>query len=243
MTTGKIHSLESFGSVDGPGVRYIIFVQGCRMRCQFCHNPDSWEVDGGTEYTADALLEKALRFKTYWGTDGGITVSGGEPLLQIDFLLELFQKAKQQGVHTVIDTAGNPFTREGEFFQKFQALMEVTDLLLLDLKEINPERHRKLTGQENSNILDLARYLSEIGKPVWIRHVLVPKRSDYEEDLHALRRFLDTLDNVQRVEVLPYHTLGVFKWENLGIPYPLEGISAPTKERVENAERILGCRK
>ena len=192
---------------------------------------------------SDALLEKALRFKTYWGTDGGITVSGGEPLLQIDFLLELFQKAKQQGVHTVIDTAGNPFTREGEFFRKFQALMEVTDLLLLDLKEINPERHRKLTGQENSNILDLARYLSEIGKPVWIRHVLVPKRSDYEEDLNALRRFLDTLDNVQRVEVLPYHTLGVFKWENLGIPYPLEGISAPTKERVENAERILGCRK
>ena len=213
------------------------------MRCQFCHNPDTWKLDGGTEYTADALLEKALRFKTYWGTDGGITVSGGEPLLQIDFLLELFQKAKQQGVHTVIDTAGNPFTREGEFFRKFQALMEVTDLLLLDLKEINPERHRRLTGQENSNILDLARYLSEIGKPVWIRHVLVPKRSDYEEDLNALRRFLDTLDNVQRVEVLPYHTLGVFKWENLGIPYPLEGISAPTKERVENAERILGCRK
>ena len=164
-------------------------------------------------------------------------------MLQIDFLLELFQKAKQQGVHTVIDTAGNPFTREGEFFQKFQALMEVTDLLLLDLKEINPERHRRLTGQENSNILDLARYLSEIGKPVWIRHVLVPERSDYEEDLHALRSFLDTLDNVQRVEILPYHTLGVFKWEKLGIPYPLEGISAPTKERVENAERILGCRK
>ena len=212
MTTGKIHSLESFGSVDGPGVRYIIFVQGCRMRCQFCHNPDTWKMDGGTEYTADALLEKALRFKTYWGTDGGITVSGGEPLLQIDFLLELFQKAKQQGVHTVIDTAGNPFTREGEFFQKFQALMEVTDLLLLDLKEINPERHRRLTGQENSNILDLARYLSEIGKPVWIRHVLVPKRSDYEEDLLALRSFLDTLDIVQRVDILPSDTLGVFIW-------------------------------
>ena len=240
---GYIHSTESFGSVDGPGVRFVIFVAGCPMRCQFCHNPDTWKMDGGTESTADALLEKALRFKTYWGTDGGITVSGGEPLLQIGFLLELFQKAKQQGVHTVIDTAGNPFTREGEFFQKFQALMEVTDLLLLDLKEINPERHRKLTGQENSNILDLARYLSEIGKPVWIRHVLVPERSDYEEDLHALRNFLDTLDNVQRVEILPYHTLGVFKWENLGIPYPLEGISAPTKERVENAERILGCRK
>ena len=240
MTTGKIHSLESFGSVDGPGVRYIIFVQGCRMRCQFCHNPDTWKLDGGTEYTADALLEKALRFKTYWGTDGGITVSGGEPLLQIDFLLELFQKAKQQGVHTVIDTAGNPFTREGEFFRKFQALMEVTDLLLLDLKEINPERHRKLTGQENSNILDLARYLSEIGKPVWIRHVLVPKRSDYEEDLNALRRFLDTLDNVQRVEVLPYHTLGVFKWKELGLPYGLDGIVPPTEEEVKRARKLLG---
>ena len=243
MTTGKIHSLESFGSVDGPGVRYVIFVQGCRMRCQFCHNPDTWKLDGGTEYTADQLLEKALRFKSYWGKEGGITVSGGEPLLQMDFLLELFQKAKQHGVHTTIDTAGNPFTREGEFFQKFQELMEVTDLLLLDMKEVNPERHRKLTGQENSNIIDLARYLSKIHKPVWIRHVLVPERSDYDEDLHALRSFLDTLDKVQRVEVLPYHTLGVFKWEKLGIPYPLEGIPTPTRERVENAERILGCGK
>lgn len=213
------------------------------MRCQFCHNPDTWKLDGGTEYTADALLEKALRFKTYWGTDGGITVSGGEPLLQIDFLLELFQKAKQQGVHTVIDTAGNPFTREGEFFQKFQALMEVTDLLLLDLKGINPERHRKLTGQENSNILDLARYLSEIGKPVWIRHVLVPKRSDYEEDLHALRRFLDTLDNVQRVEVLAISHTWCVQMGKSGNPISVRGNLGPTKSSVENAERILGCRK
>lgn len=243
MTTCKVHSLESFGAADGPGVRYVIFLQGCRMRCQFCHNPDTWEEQGGTIYTAEELLSKALRYRNYWGTEGGVTVSGGEPLLQMDFLLEFFALAKNMGIHTVLDTAGQPFTREDPFFGTLEKLIEVTDLLLLDIKEMNSERHRRLTGRDNANILDFARYLSEIGKPVWIRHVLVPERSDFTEDLQSLRAFLDTLTNVERVEVLPYHTLGVFKWENMGIRYPLEGIRPPEAERIARAEEILGCRK
>lgn len=156
MTTCKVHSLESFGAADGPGVRYVIFLQGCRMRCQFCHNPDTWEEQGGTIYTAEELLSKALRYRNYWGTEGGVTVSGGEPLLQMDFLLEFFALAKEKGIHTVLDTAGQPFTREEPFFGKLEELMKVTDLLLLDLKEMNPERHRRLTGRENDNILEFA---------------------------------------------------------------------------------------
>lgn len=236
---GYVHSLESFGSVDGPGVRYVIFMQGCKMRCQFCHNPDTWDMTSGQSYTADELLEKALRYRKYWGEKGGITVSGGEPLLQIDFLIEFFKKAKAQNVHTVIDTAGHPFTREEPFFSKFQKLMEVTDLALLDVKEIDDKKHRSLTGVTNSNTLDMAKYLSDIGKPVWIRHVLVPSRSDNDEDLKKLSDFLKMLSNIQRVEVLPYHTLGNFKWEQLGLKYPLEGILPPTNERVENACKLL----
>ena len=221
---GAIHSIESFGSVDGPGVRYVIFVKGCNMRCQFCHNPDTWTTKDADWQTADEVLKKALRYKNYWGEKGGITVSGGEPLLQIDFLIELFRKAKKNGVHTTLDTSGNPFTREEPYFSKFNELMKYTDLLLLDIKLIDDKAHRELTGCTNENILDLARYLDEIGKPVWIRHVLVPERSDYDEYLIRLDEFLHSLHNVQRVEVLPYHTLGVFKWETLGIPYKLEGI-------------------
>jgi len=241
--TGYVHSLESFGSVDGPGVRYVIFLSGCAMRCQFCHNPDTWQMKTGTEYTADELLEKACRYRSYWGSKGGITVSGGEPLLQIDFLLELFQKAKERGINTTLDTCGNPFTREEPFFSKFQELMKVTDLVMLDIKHIDDEQHKILTGQTNKNILDMAEYLSETGKPVWIRHVLVPERSDKDEYLHRLHDFIETLDNVEKVEVLPYHTLGVYKWKELGIPYQLEGIDPPSQERVENANRILETAK
>lgn len=236
---GKVHSIESFGSADGPGVRFLIFLHGCPLRCQFCHNPDTWGSQKFTEETADALLKKAVRFKDYWGTNGGITVSGGEPLYQIDFLLDLLKKAKAQGINTCIDTSGGCFTREGEWFAKFEELMQYTDLLLLDIKEINNERHKVITGKENTNILEMARYLSDIKKPVWIRHVLVPERSDYDEDLKALHDFIETLDNVQRVEVLPYHTLGVYKWKELGIPYKLEGIDPPTPKRVANAKALL----
>lgn len=242
MVQGYVHSLESFGSVDGPGVRYVIFLAGCAMRCQFCHNPDTWNMQTGTPYTADALLEKAMRYRSYWGENGGITVSGGEPLLQIDFLIELFRKAKEQGIHTTLDTSGNPFTREEPFFGKFQELMKYTDLFLLDIKQIDDEQHKILTGCTNQNILDLARYLSDEKKPVWIRHVLVPQRSDNDEYLDRLRAFLDTLQNVERVEVLPYHTLGVYKWKELGLSYPLEGIDPPAKERIENAKEKLRTR-
>ena len=242
---GHIHSTESFGAADGPGVRFIVFMQGCRMRCRYCHNPDTWKMDGGDEVTADEILKRALRFKPYWGKDGGITIGGGEPLLQIDFVIELFKKAKELGINTCIDTAGNPFTKEKPFFSKFEELMKYTNLLLLDLKEINPARHKDLTGFDNSNIIEMAKYLSEINKPVWIRHVLVPEHSDFDEDLDALGDFIDTLSNVDRVEILPYHTLGKFKWENLGIPYTLENISPPSAERIENAKNRIhaGIRK
>ncbi len=239
MTKGYIHSLESFGSVDGPGVRYVIFLSGCAMRCQFCHNPDTWNMQAGTPYTADELLEKALRYRSYWGSKGGITVSGGEPLLQIDFLLELFTKAKEKGVHTTLDTCGNPFTREEPFFSKFEKLMEVTDLVMLDIKHMDEEQHVLLTGQKNDNILDMAKYLSDTGKSMWIRHVLVPERSVRDDYLWKLHDFIEKLDHVERVEVLPYHTLGVYKWKELGIPYGLEGIEPPTQERIQNANEIL----
>ena len=236
---GYIHSTESFGSVDGPGVRFVIFVAGCPMRCQFCHNPDTWNMQVGEQRSADELLAQALRYKSYWKDGGGITVSGGEPLMQMDFMIELFRKAKEKGVHTTIDTSGAPFTREEPFFSKFNELMKYTDLLLVDIKHIDEEQHKILTGRTNQNILDMARYLSDIGKPVWIRHVLVPERNDKDEYLEKLYDFISTLKNVQKVEILPYHTFGEYKWKELGYEYPLEGIEPPTKERIENANRIL----
>lgn len=239
MTKGFVHSVESFGSVDGPGIRFLIFLQGCPMRCQFCHNPDSWKTGIGEERTADELLDQAERFRAYWGDNGGITVSGGEALLQIDFLLELFEKAKQRGIGTCLDTSAQLFTRKSPFFENFERLMELTDTVLLDIKHIDDEEHRKLTRHSNSNILDCARYLSEIDKPVWIRHVLIPGITDKDEYLVRLRDFLSTLHNIERIEVLPYHTLGVYKYEKLGIDYPLKDVQPPAAERVANANDIL----
>lgn len=236
---GYVHSTESFGSVDGPGVRFVIFMAGCPMRCQFCHNPDTWNMQVGELKSADELLKQALRYRSYWGKEGGITVSGGEPLMQMDFMNELFRKAKESGIHTVIDTSGAPFTREEPFFGKFRELMENTDLLLVDLKQMDEEQHRILTGHTNENILDMARYLSDIGKPIWIRHVLVPQRNDKDEYLLKLYEFIKTLNNVQKVEVLPYHTFGEYKWKELGYEYPLAGIDPPTKDRIQNANQIL----
>lgn len=239
MTKGFVHSVESFGSVDGPGIRFLIFLQGCPMRCQFCHNPDSWKTGTGEERTADELLDQAERFRAYWGDKGGITVSGGEALMQIDFLLELFEKAKQRGIGTCLDTSAQLFTRKVPFFEKFERLMELTDTVLLDIKHIDDEEHRKLTRHSNANILDCARYLSEIDKPVWIRHVLIPGITDKDEYLVRLRDFLSTLHNIERIEVLPYHTLGVYKYEKLGIDYPLKDVQPPAAERVANANDIL----
>ena len=193
----------------------------------------------GEKTEVDALVKKALRCKPYWRNGGGITVSGGEPLMQIDFLIELFKQFKKDGVHTTIDTCGAPFTREEPFFSKFEELMKYTDLLLVDIKHIDNEKHIELTGRPNENILDMMRYLSDIKKPIWIRHVLVPGMSDKDEYLIKTREFIDTLDNVERVEVLPYHTLGVSKWEQLGYEYKLKDVEPPTEERIINANKLL----
>ena len=189
--------------------------------------------------TPEDLLKQALRYKTYWKNGGGITVSGGEALLQMDFLIEFFKLAKAEGIHTTIDTAGNPFTREEPFFSKFNELMNLTDLFLLDIKQINDDKHRDLTGFSNSNILDLAQYLSDQGKHMWIRHVLVPTITTDEDDLKKTKEFIDTLKTVDKVEVLPYHKLGITEWERLGIPYKLEGIDPPTDEEQKLAKSIL----
>lgn len=240
----RVHSTESFGAVDGPGVRFMIFTQGCRLRCKFCHNPDTWNLSdekNSEEISVEELFKKAYRCKPYWKKGGGITVSGGEPLLQIDELIALFKLAKEKNVHTCIDTAGEPFSKEESFFSKFKELMEYTDLLLVDIKDIDEEAHKALTGKSNSNIIEMFRYLDEIKKPIWIRHVLVPGGTDDDEKLKKTREFIDSLSNVERIDVLPYHTLGTFKWQEMGLKYPLEGIEPPTQERVANAKKILGA--
>ena len=235
---GRVHALETFGLVDGPGVRYVIFLSGCRMRCRFCHNPDTWS-DKGEEWTARELFDRAKRYKTYWKNNGGITVSGGEPLLQKEFVYSLFALAKREGIHTALDTAGQPFSEDKEWMELFEELMSVTDLVLLDLKQMDPRGHRELTGVDNTNILKMARWLSDNGKKMWIRHVLVPGVTDDKEDLLKMREFIDSLKTVERVEVLPYHTLGLIKWKELNIPYTLEDVPTPTEEQVRQAEEIL----
>ena len=241
MTSAYVHSTETFGSVDGPGVRFILFLQGCRMRCRYCHNPDSWKIGTGDVMEPEAILRQALRYQSYWGDEGGITVSGGEPLLQLDFMIEFFELAKAEGVNTTIDTAGEPFERTGENFAKIERLMKSTDLVMLDIKHIDEEAHKRLTGHSNENILDFARWLDEIGKPVWIRHVLVPGWTDGEGALKRLRAFIDTLSNVKKVEVLPFHNLAAFKWQTLGIKYTLKDTLPPSAESVAKAVEILGA--
>ena len=209
---GAIHSIETFGLVDGPGVRYVIFMQGCHMRCKFCHNADTWKVKE-PDQSAEAVLKKAL--------------------------IELFTQAKKEGVHTTLDTCGQPFTFEEPFFSKFKQLMKVTDLVLLDIKHIDEKAHKELTGHTNQNILEFAKYLSDIQKPVWIRHVLVPTINTDEVYLKRLHQFVAQLKNVERVEVLPYHTLGAYKWKELGLEYPLEGIPTPSDQQLQIANTIL----
>ena len=202
MADGVIHSIETFGSVDGPGIRFVVFVQGCPMRCKYCHNVDTWDINKSKDVRSPKeLLEFAKKYRTYWKKDGGITVSGGEPLAQIDFLLEFFRLAKEEGINTCIDTSGQPFTREEPFFSKFNELMKYTDLLLVDIKHIDPVEHKKLTGRPNDNILDMLTYISDIKKPIWIRHVLVPTITDIDEYLYKTKAFIDTLSNVERVDV------------------------------------------
>lgn len=240
MTTAFVHSFETFGSVDGPGVRFVVFLQGCKMRCLYCHNPDTWKLNVGDEMTVEQIIKRALRYRTYWGADGGVTCSGGEPLLQIDFLIEFFKELKAEGINTCLDTCAAPFTREEPFFSKFNELMQYTDLVMLDIKHIDNDKHIELTHLPNTNILDCARHLSDLNKDVWIRHVLVPGYTDDDGYLQKTREFIDTLTNVKRVEVLPYHSFGAFKYEEMGIPYKLKDTQTPSQEREENAKRILG---
>lgn len=239
---GIVHSVESFGSVDGPGVRCVVFMQGCKMRCKYCHNPDTWG-SGGEEYTPRQLFDKVYRYRTYWGKNsekGGVTVSGGEPLLQIEFVIEFFKLLKDKGVHTALDTSGQPYSEDKEFIAKFDELLKYTDLVLLDLKHMDSSQHQQLTGYGNENILKMAEHLSCKGVPMWIRRVLVPGITDNEKELNDLSQFVKTLKTVERAEILPYHTLGLFKWEQLGITYPLKDVPTPTKEQIEKAKEILG---
>ena len=236
---GRIHSFESFGTVDGPGIRFVVFLQGCPLRCQYCHNPDTW-TSGGTEYSAEDVAQRALRYKNYFGEKGGVTVTGGEPLLQIDFVIELFTLLKSKGLHTCVDTSGITFQKDNPVsVEKHKKLLEVTDLFLVDIKHIDDEACKKLTGQSNENTLAFTKFLSEHGKKIWVRQVLVPGITDDEDSLKRTRAFIDTLETVEKVEVLPYHTLGVVKYEKLGLEYPLKDVCAPSKESVEKAKNIL----
>ena len=236
-TTLKVHSFESLGTVDGPGLRYIIFLQGCPLKCKFCHNRDTWEFNNaGTEYTISYLINKINRFTSYIkASNGGVTISGGEPLLQAKNLTVLFQTLKKMGIHTCLDTSGAlPINDE------IKELLNYTDLVLLDIKHIDDEKAKALTGVSNKNELAFARYLSDNKIPMWIRHVLLPGYTDDESDLKRLKEFIDTLSGVERVEILPYHDYGKFKWEELGEKYELDDVKPPSQEEIDKAKQILG---
>lgn len=237
---GNVHSIETFGTVDGPGIRYVVFTQGCMLRCQYCHNPDTWDIGKGKVMTVDELMQDLESYLPFiQASGGGITVSGGEPLLQIDFVTALFKACKKSGIHTTLDTSAGCYNTEESFQRKLNELLEYTDLVLLDLKHFDDEEHKKLTGRSNVQILQFARLLSDKKVPVWIRHVLVPGITDSVEHLEQLSAFIHTLHNVEKVEVLPYHKLGVYKWSTLGYQYPLEGVEPPTAESVQQAVQIL----
>lgn len=234
---GRIHSLETFGTVDGPGIRFVLFMQGCALRCQFCHNPDSWDTGGGKPMTVEEVIAELEPYLTYYkNSGGGLTVTGGEPTLQAPFVAALFREVKKRfGLHTALDTSG--------FCEPSHAdstgLLEATDLVLLDLKQIHNARHEALTTQSNNRIIRFACHLSNLGQNMWIRHVLVPGYTDSYQDLVELGQFIGTLDHVEKLEILPYHRMGIYKWQQLGIPYPLEGVPTPTGKEVERAYRLI----
>lgn len=237
---GNIHSIESFGTVDGPGIRYVLFTQGCLLRCQFCHNADTWEIGSGKQMSVSEVMNDLISYLPFIeSSGGGITVSGGEPLLQIPFLLELFKECKKAGIHTTIDSSGGCFSTSKLFLEQLEELLKYTDLVLLDLKHINRKKHIKLTGMANDHILEFARFLSDRKVPVWIRHVLAPSITDDTEDLEQLGEFIGTLGNVNKFEILPYHKLGVYKWETLGLEYHLKDIEPPSEENVDFAYSLI----
>lgn len=238
---GNIHSIESFGTVDGPGIRFVVFLQGCPMRCKYCHNPDTWSTNINKQMTVDEILQKYNGVKEF--CKGGITVTGGEPLMQIDFVTELFKQAKAKNIHTALDTSGITFNPENT--TKFDELLKYTDLVMLDIKHINDDEHKKLTGHSNKNILAFARYLSDKNIPVWIRHVVVPEITFNEKYLKELGHFLATLKSIQALDVLPYHDMAIKKYEALKMDYPLQGVPALTKNQALEARNYIieGIRK
>lgn len=232
---GNIHSIESCGTVDGPGIRFVVFVQGCPLRCQYCHNPDSWNYDENQKMSVDEILEQYEGVKEFCG--GGITVTGGEPLVQVDFVTELFKQARSRGVHTALDTSGLLFNPDNT--TKIDELLKYTSLVLLDIKHIDDEEHKKLTGHSNKRILEFAQYLSDKNIPMWVRHVVVPGITFNEKYLAQLGAFLAKLKNIKALDVLPYHDMAVPKYENLGIEYPLKGVPPLTKEQALEARNII----
>ena len=236
---GRIHSFESFGTVDGPGIRFVIFMQGCPLRCLYCHNPDTWDVNSGTEMSPSEIIELYNKNKAFY-TNGGITVTGGEPLLQIDFLIELFTLAKADNIHTCIDTSGITFNKNNtQYLEKIDALLSLTDLILLDIKHIDNEAHIKLTGSPNSNVLSFLEYLSQKNIPVWIRHVVVPGYTDNKDDLYNLGFFIGNFRNIKALDVLPYHTMGVNKYKELDIPYLLSDVKPFPKSDIPRVRNII----
>ncbi len=231
----KVHSIESFGTVDGPGIRFVLFLQGCHLQCKYCHNRDTWDVNGGEFKSLDDIFDKIMRYKNYIYPNGGVTMTGGEPLLQSKFIFELFKKLKKEGIHTCVDTSGSlPLTDD------IKNVLSVTDLVLLDIKHIDDAKCKELVGVSNKLELNFAKYLSDNNIPIWIRQVLVPGYTDDENDLLKLRDFLNTLKTVEKVEILPYHNMGEFKWKKLGFSYPLEGVRQADQADVDRAKKILG---
>lgn len=241
MTKGRIHSLESFGTVDGPGTRYVVFLQGCPMRCAYCHNPDTQPMEGGTLMEPQEIVDLYLRNEPFYRSGGGLTVTGGEPLMQIDFLIDLFTLLKEHNVHTCIDTSGIVFKRNNTaLIEKLDKLMSITDLVMLDIKHIDPEKHMWLCEQPNEGILDFAKYLDERKVDLWIRHVIVPGITDNEDDLFKLGYFIGHLSNLKALDALPYHTMGIPKYENLGLEYRLKDVPAMgQKTLIEKKQFII----
>ena len=236
---GKIHSIETFGTVDGPGIRYVVFFQGCPMRCKYCHNPDTWDISYGSEKSVSEILDDYERYKPFL-RKGGLTTTGGEPLMQIDFLTELFEEAKRRDIHTCLDTSGIIFNEENpNLMAKFDRLIKSTDLIMLDIKHIDDSTHLEITSCSNKNILAFLKYLDKNNVPVWIRHVVVPGLTDKEEDLVKLGEFLGKFKNIQALDVLPYHNMGKVKYDNLGMEYPLIDTPPASKELANKAKELI----
>ena len=231
----KIHSFESFGTVDGPGIRYVIFLQGCHLKCKYCHNRDTWDINGGYYSSLDEILNKIENYKNYIMPNGGVTVTGGEPLLQVHFLIELFKKLKEKNIHTCIDTSGMV-----DITEDIKTLLNYTDLVLLDIKHIDPIKCKDLVGVSNERELKFAEYLSQNNIDMWIRQVLIPGYTDDENDLKKLKSFIDKLNSVKKVELLPYHNMGEYKWKKLGLNYDFKDVKVPTAEEVKKSKQILG---